>query len=85
MSTIAPPPEQEHSAGYVAALLELAELDRQIGYLEAEVTRSRLRHLVMIAWCALGWVLLVITNWRSLCHLAGLLVGLVGRTLGGLF
>ncbi len=86
MSSIFAVPEQEHSAGYVAVLLELAELDRQLGYLEAEVTRARLRHLVMVAWCALGWILLVITNWSSICHLAELLVAAVGRILspGGL-
>lgn len=84
MSTVSRMPG-DRSGGYLGALLELSDLDRQIGYLEAEVQRSRLRHLVMIAWCALGWVLLVITNWRSLCQLAGLLVAMVGRILGGLF
>lgn len=84
MSTIARPPERR-SDEYRAALLDLADLDRQIDYLEGEVQRSRLRQMVMAAWCAVGWLVVLGLTWRSLWHLVVVVVGMVGRILGGLF
>lgn len=65
-------------------LLELAERDRQVHYLEAEVQRSRSREWSVAVISAIGWVLVVVTNWRYLCQLGEVLVDMVGRTVGGL-
>lgn len=69
---------------HLAALLDVAELDRQVDLLEAELRRGRRRELVVGGISALGWILLVITNWRSLCWFGAAAATWVGRTIGGL-
>ena len=68
---------------HLAALLDIADADRQLEHLEAELSRSRSREWRIAVISAIQGVLLVITNWRSVCRLGAELAEMVGRTLGG--
>ena len=68
---------------HLAALLDIADADRQMDYLEAELHRARGREWGIALISAIGWLWVVFQNWGSVCRLAGALVDMAGRTLGG--
>ncbi len=76
---------EEYGSEHLGALLEIADLDRQVGYLEGEIQRARLREWAMGISAVAGWVLVTVTNWRFLCRLGEAFAGLAGRITGGLF
>ncbi len=61
------------------ALLDVAESDRRVAYLEGALYRSMKREWVVALISAAGWLTVVITNWGGLCRAARIAFESVGR------